>query len=97
MIGLNLAIYFYKIWGRKMVLRDIMKYIESEYGIINSTPCEVCGGSFAAESLEVHIVDNIPYDICVCACSECGHEKSFSFCAPFIDDALFKTVKRIMH
>ncbi|MGY0374046.1 metal-binding protein [Clostridium sp. JNZ J1-5] len=79
-----------------MVLRDIMKYIESEYDIINSTPCDVCGGSYIAEDLEIHIIDDIPYDVCTCTCSECGHEKAFSFCAPFIDDELLKVAKRSM-
>ncbi|KEI06781.1 metal-binding protein [Clostridium botulinum] len=73
-----------------MVLHDIMKYIESEYNIINSTPCEICGASYITENLEVHIVDNIPYDVCICVCPKCGHEKYFKFCAPFIDDELFK-------
>ncbi|MEL7596812.1 MAG: metal-binding protein [Clostridiaceae bacterium] len=69
-----------------MVLRDIMKYIESEYGIINSTPCQICGSSYIVEDLEIHIIDNIPYDVCICVCPECGHEKIFTFCAPFAQD-----------
>lgn len=80
-----------------MVLHDIMKYIESEYGIINSTPCEICGGSYAAENLEIHVIDDVPYDVCECVCSKCGHEKAFSFCAPFISDELFKTAKKTMN
>lgn len=80
-----------------MILRDIMKYIESEYDIINSTPCEICGGSYMAEALEVHIIDNIPYDISMCVCDECGHEKAFSFCAPFVNDEALKTAKKHMH
>lgn len=80
-----------------MLLNDIMKYIESEYNIINSTPCEICGGEFIAEDLEIHIIDNIPYDVCICTCSECGHEKSFTFCAPFIDDNLLDLAKQSMN
>ncbi|MCY6960538.1 metal-binding protein [Clostridium brassicae] len=81
-----------------MVLNDIMKYIESEYGIINSTPCEICGGSYMADELEIHIIDNIPYDVCVCVCSECGHEKLFTFCAPFLDEKdIFKNAKGKMN
>lgn len=80
-----------------MVLNDIMKYIESEYGIINSTPCEVCGGSYIAENLEIHIVEDIPYDVCICSCSECGHEKAFSFCAPFINEESMKIAKKNMN
>lgn len=80
-----------------MLVNDIMKYIESEYGIINSTPCELCGSSYIVENLEIHIVDSIPYDVCVCVCPDCGHEKSFSFYAPFINDEVFKKVKEILH
>lgn len=69
-----------------MVLNDVMKYIESEYDIINSTPCEVCGGSYITEDLQIHIVDSIPYDVCICVCPECGHEKLFRFYAPFLDE-----------
>ncbi|EDS76777.1 hypothetical protein [Clostridium massiliodielmoense] len=77
-----------------MVLNDIMKYIESEYNIINSTPCEICGDSYVAENLEVHIIDNIPYNVCVCICPTCGHERIFKFCAPFVNDDVFNEVKR---
>lgn len=81
-----------------MHLNDVMKYIESEYGIINSTPCEVCGGSYIAEDLEIQLFENIPYDICVCVCSECGHEKLFAFCAPFLNEKdIFKSVKQKMN
>ena len=27
-----------------MILNDIMKYIESEFSVINDTHCEICGG-----------------------------------------------------
>lgn len=77
-----------------MLLHDIMKYIESEYNIINSTPCEICGDSYVTENLEVHIIDNIPYNICICICPNCGHEKTFKFCAPFINDEVFNEVKK---
>ncbi|KYH29642.1 MULTISPECIES: hypothetical protein [Clostridium] len=80
-----------------MVIRDIMKYIESEYRIINSTPCEVCGSSYIAKDLEIHIIDNMPYDVCICFCPECGHEKAFSFRAPFINDDLSKTFKKTIN
>lgn len=67
-----------------MIITDIMKYIESEYNVINNTPCEVCGGDYGAEELEILIINNEPYDVCVCSCSKCGHEKIFEFHAPFI-------------
>ncbi|MCY6370162.1 metal-binding protein [Clostridium ganghwense] len=79
-----------------MVLHDIMKYIESEYDIINSTPCEVCGDSYIAEDLEIHIVNDIPYDVCICTCAKCGHEKLFKFCAPFTDEELLQEAKKSM-
>jgi hypothetical protein len=68
----------------KMILRDIMKYIASEYEVINLTPCEVCGGEFIAEQLQISLVDGEPFDVCECICSNCGHEKEFMFFAPFI-------------
>lgn len=77
-----------------MTLRDIMKYIESEYKVINATPCEVCGGDFFAEDIKVALIDDIPYDICSCVCSNCGHEKVFEFSAPFIEEKEIKKIKR---
>jgi hypothetical protein len=69
-----------------MTLKDIMKYIESEYHIINNTPCEVCGGEYFADGLDIDIINGNPYDVCDCTCSKCGHEKTFEFYAPFIDE-----------
>ncbi|MBU5269979.1 metal-binding protein [Clostridium cochlearium] len=69
-----------------MIITDIMKYIESEYKIISQTPCEVCGGHFFADYLDIDIVEGIPHDICNCICSKCGHEKIFQFYAPFVED-----------
>jgi hypothetical protein len=63
-----------------------MKYIESEYKVITHTPCEVCGGEYLAEDLEVSLIDGEAFDICECICSCCGHEKAFLFSAPFIDE-----------
>jgi hypothetical protein len=70
--------------GARMILTDIMKYVESEYNVINNTPCEICGGSYEAEELEIVIVDGEPFDVCLCFCSKCGHEKVFEFPAPFV-------------
>jgi hypothetical protein len=67
-----------------------MKYVESEYEIINNTPCDLCGGDYEAEDLEILIINNEPYDICQCACSKCGHEKIFEFHAPFLDEKFLK-------
>jgi hypothetical protein len=67
-----------------MTIREIMKFIESEYEVINRTPCEVCGGDYFAEDLEVSVIDGEPFDICECICANCGHERAFMFFAPFI-------------
>lgn len=80
-----------------MTIRDIMKYIESEFYVINDTPCEICGGEYAAENLNIDIVDGVPYDVCDCICSNCGHEKTFEFCAPFIAEDGLKKVKNILN
>ncbi len=80
-----------------MTIRDIMKYIESEYLVINDTPCEICGGEYLAENSNVSIVDGIPYDICDCVCSECGHEKTFQFCAPFVEGESLSNIKNILN
>lgn len=76
-----------------MVLNDIMKYIESEFSVINDTHCEVCGGDYLAQELEVEIIDGVPYDVCDCICSSCGYEKSFEFFAPFVDEKRFGKLK----
>lgn len=80
-----------------MTIREIMKYIESEYSVINNSPCEVCGGEYITEDLGIDIVDGIPYDICSCVCSHCGHEKTFEFCAPFVDEKGLKKAKNLLN
>lgn len=75
-----------------MTIKDIMKYIESEYDVINHTPCEVCGGDYMAEDLNIELIDGIPFDVCDCICSICGHGKSFMFTAPFIEDKNYKNI-----
>ncbi len=80
-----------------MTIKEIMKYIESEYSVINDTPCEICGGEYLTENLKINIIDGVPYDICSCVCCNCGHEKNFEFCAPFIDDDGLKKAKNILN
>lgn len=80
-----------------MTVRDIMKYIESEYQVINHTNCEVCGGEYFADELEIAVVDGLPYDICNCICSNCGYEKTFEFNAPFVDEKGTKKTKRTLN
>ena len=77
-----------------MTIREIMKFIESEYTVINRTPCEICGGEFFADDLEVALIDDNPYDICSCVCSKCGHERIFEFNAPFIEDRSIKKINK---
>ncbi|OFI05510.1 hypothetical protein CLOACE_16680 [Clostridium acetireducens DSM 10703] len=80
-----------------MNIRDIMKYIESEYSVINDTPCEICGGNYIADCLEIDIINGFPYDVCTCVCENCGYEKTFTFSAPFIDENHFKKTKKTMN
>lgn len=76
-----------------MTVREIMKYIESEYRIINNTPCEICGGEYFADDLSIKIIEDEPYDVCECICSNCGNERVFEFLAPFISESSFKKLK----
>ncbi|SUY48376.1 putative metal-binding protein [Clostridium putrefaciens] len=79
-----------------MTIRDIMKYIESEYKVINQTPCEVCGGEYLTEDLDITLVDGIPFDVCDCVCASCGYIKSFMFTAPFVEeDNGLEIIKRL--
>ena len=80
-----------------MTVKDMMKFIESEYQVINDTPCEVCGGDFFAEYLDVDLINGMPYDVCECTCSDCGYEKTFEFFAPFIDEKSRKKIKKMMN
>jgi hypothetical protein len=77
-----------------MTFKDIMKYIESEFKVINLTPCEVCGGDYFADDLQATMINGSPYDICNCICSDCGYEKTFEFNAPFIDRKALKNFKK---
>lgn len=68
-----------------MTIRDLMKYIESEYKIINTTPCDMCGSSgiYYAEEMGFEIQNGLPFDVLNCVCSECGYEKKFEFSVPY--------------
>lgn len=78
-----------------MFINDIMKYIESEYTIINSTPCEICGNPYMAEELDRIYIDGIAYDVCYCICENCGHEKTFTFPAPFHEEEFHKVKDKL--
>ena len=67
-----------------MNLNEVMKFVESEYIIINNTPCELCGGNFRTESVGLRFGSGKPENITLCICEDCGHEREFSFRAPFI-------------
>lgn len=77
-----------------MTINDVMKYIESEFLVINDSHCEICGGEFLTQEMEMDFIDGVPYDICDCVCSNCGYEKVFEFFAPFVED---KDLKKIRH
>ncbi len=65
-----------------MNIREIMKYIESEFIIINNTPCNICGGKYITESSGFDIENGTPSNITSCVCEECGNKKDFYFRAP---------------
>lgn len=65
-----------------MNVREIMKYIESEFIIINNTPCNICGGSYITESSGFDIEDGMPSNVTSCVCESCGSRKDFYFRAP---------------
>lgn len=79
-----------------MTYNDTMKFIESELEIISHTPCEVCSGLYSTTDLDLEFINDVPYDICICTCTTCGHEKIFKFCAPFIIDEDIQAAKNIM-
>lgn len=68
-----------------MDLNEVMKFVESEYIIINNTPCEICGGDFLTESVGLRFEGGRSENITQCVCENCGHEREFSFRAPFIN------------
>lgn len=67
-----------------MNMNELMKFVESEYIVINNTPCEVCGGSYLTESVGFSLENGTPHNLTSCVCERCGHEKEFLFRAPFI-------------
>lgn len=71
------------------MIEEIMKYIESEFVIINNTPCEICGGCYLTDNTLISLRDGMAFDICQCICEDCGHEKQFHFSAPFVIDRTF--------
>ncbi len=68
-----------------MNLNEVMKFVESEYIVINNTPCELCGGNFLTESVGLSFDSGKAENITQCVCENCGHEREFSFRAPFIN------------
>lgn len=70
-----------------MDLNEVMKFVESEYIVINNTPCEICGGDFLTESVGLRFEEGRSENITQCVCENCGHEREFSFRAPFINPA----------
>ena len=77
-----------------MNTQEAMRYVESEYEIVRLTPCEVCGGEYIQHFQEIVSKDDNMYDLILCSCSNCGHEKSFEFHAPYLEDANIKQEKK---
>lgn len=71
-----------------------MRYVESEYEVIRLTPCEICGGEYIQNYQEIVNKDDNIYDILICVCSKCGHEKSFEFYAPYLEEKKRKTSRK---
>ena len=69
-----------------MDAREAMRYVESEYEIVRLTPCEVCGGEYLQNYQEIISKDDLMYDILICTCANCGHEKIFEFHAPYLEE-----------
>jgi hypothetical protein len=69
-----------------MNTQEAMRYVESEYEIVRLTPCEVCGGEYLQNYQEIVSKDDLMYDILTCVCANCGHEKSFEFYAPYLEE-----------
>lgn len=68
-----------------MNLNEIMEFLESEYIVINNTPCEVCGGNYLTDSVGLTFDGIKPQNLSVCVCENCGHRKEFVFRAPFVN------------
>ncbi len=66
-----------------MNVRELMEYVESEYIIINNTPCELCGGTYITEGNGFNFENGVPTNVTQCVCEQCGNRKEFSFMAPF--------------
>lgn len=78
-----------------MNIREIMKYIESEFIIINNTPCNICGGRYITESSGFDIENGQPSNITSCVCEDCGSKKDFYFRAPIGGLSLQKDKKEL--
>ncbi len=65
-----------------MNVREVMKFIESEFIIINNTPCNICGGRYITESSGFNIEEGTPSNVTSCVCEGCGNRKEFFFRAP---------------
>ena len=69
-----------------MNTQEAMRYVESEYEVVRLTPCEVCGGEYLQNYQEIVSKEDFVYDILICVCSKCGHEKAFEFHAPYLEE-----------
>lgn len=65
-----------------MNVKELMEFVESEYIIINNTPCEICGGRYINEANGFNFENGIPSNVSSCVCESCGNRKEFFFRAP---------------
>lgn len=62
-----------------MDIFNIPKYIETEFVVINNSPCPICGGSYITNDFFVSIENDSVFDIMSCMCENCGNSKDFKF------------------
>ena len=65
-----------------MDYRQLMEFVESEYIIINNTPCDICGGEYITEGTGFHFENGVPSTVSACVCERCGNRKDFLFRSP---------------
>ncbi|HSP48309.1 MAG TPA: metal-binding protein [Clostridiaceae bacterium] len=68
-----------------MNLNEVMRFVESEYVVINNTPCEICGGEYITESVGLSFDEGRAKNVSTCVCENCGNEREFLFRAPFVN------------
>lgn len=65
-----------------MNVKELMQFVESEYVVINNTPCEICGGRYITEANGFNFENGVPSNVSSCVCESCGNKREFYFRAP---------------